>query len=84
MLEHDVKTILVEVLGLGCQPDELERTTSLLGELPEFDSMAVVSVLNAVEEQFGVLIDDDEVDASIFDNVGTLVDFVETKTVGAS
>lgn len=79
MVEQDVKAILVEVLGLGCSPGELDRGTGLLGDLPEFDSMAVVSVLTAVEEQFGVLIEDDEVDASIFENVGTLVDFVETK-----
>ena len=68
------------MLGLQCTPAELAADTGLLGDLPEFDSMAVVSVLTAVEEQFGVVIDDDEVDASIFENVGTLVGFVKSKT----
>lgn len=57
----------------------IEGDTALMGAIPEFDSMAVVTILTTLEEQFGFIIDDDEVDASIFETVGALVNFVEEK-----
>jgi acyl carrier protein len=41
--------------------------------------MAVVSVLTALEDHYGFFIDDDEIDADVFETVGTLVKFVERK-----
>lgn len=57
----------------------IEGDTALLGAMPEFDSMAVVTVLTILEEHFGIMIEDDEVDASLFETVGSLVSFVEEK-----
>ena len=74
--------ILVEVLGKDPASFSLQADTALLGAIPEFDSMAVVSVLTAVEEEFDVMIDDDEVDAEVFENFGTLNDFVTRKVSG--
>ncbi|MDD5124128.1 MAG: phosphopantetheine-binding protein [Methylovulum sp.] len=51
----------------------------MLGSIPEFDSMAVVSIITALENRFGFIVDDDEIDASIFATVGSLVAFVEQK-----
>ena len=41
--------------------------------------MAVVGVINMLEESFGFVIEDDEIDGSSFATVGTLVAFVESK-----
>lgn len=57
----------------------LNVSSHLLGAIPEFDSMAVVNLITALEERFGFTVDDDEVDASIFETVGSLVAFVEGK-----
>ena len=73
---QEVEIILQNVLQIH-QPMTFD--TVLLGGIPEFDSMAVVTVLTAIEEQYGIMIDDDEVDAAIFETVGTLVNFVEQK-----
>lgn len=58
---------------------ELDSNSALLGAIPEFDSMAVVSILTALEDQFSITVEDDEIDASIFETVGSLVTFVEGK-----
>ena len=79
MTSDDVCRILVEVLGIDTAKMRLNEETRLLGSLPEFDSMAVVSVLTAIEDHFGIVVDDDEVDGSIFETVGTLVAFVAAK-----
>lgn len=75
----DVRSILVSVLQLGDGIGSLEGDSPLLGAIPEFDSMAVVSVLTALEEKFDILVDDDEIDAEIFETVASLVEFVENK-----
>jgi len=71
--------ILNNVLQLDHNTLSTDLSTPLLGAIPEFDSMAVVSIMTALEEQYGFCIDDDEIDAEIFETVGNLVHFVEQK-----
>ena len=67
-----IKSILNIDIPLG-------RDVQLLGAIPEFDSQAVVAILTAIEEQLGVVIEDDEITAEVFETVGTLVAFLEQK-----
>ncbi|WP_199553571.1 acyl carrier protein [Sandaracinobacteroides hominis] len=75
---------VVAVLGdaLALSPEvtaSLERDTGLFGSLPELDSMAVATVLTALEDRFHILIDDDEVTGELFETVASLADFVAGK-----
>ena len=79
---EDITQIIAEVLQLGARVDDFGSDTPLLGAVPEFDSMAVVSILTAVEDNYGIAIDDDEVSAEIFETVGSLVEFVNAKVEG--
>jgi acyl carrier protein len=78
MYLEQINTLLKDVLSLG---DEvvLNADTPLLGALPELDSMAVVNLIGALEDQFGIAIDDDEIGAATFESVGSLAAFVEKK-----
>ena len=78
-VQNEVIRVLVEVLQLGEQSQQLDENSQLLGALPEFDSMAVVSVLTRLEEDYGFFIEDDEIDADTFESVGTLTTFVQQK-----
>ena len=71
--------VLDEVLSLNGRAASFTRSTHLLGSIPELDSMAVVSLITSLEERFGVVVDDDEIDAAAFATVGSLVDFVSGK-----
>jgi acyl carrier protein len=75
----DVLRTLDSALSLGGRALAWTRDTPLLGAVPELDSMAVVSLITSLEERFGISVDDDEIDASIFDSVGSLADFVAAK-----
>ncbi len=79
MVSEGIKAILIEVLGLDPGKLVINQQTRLLGSLPEFDSMAVVSVLTAIEDHFGIAVDDDEIDGSMFETVGSLDQFVQSK-----
>lgn len=76
-IEDQVCHILRTTLGLGSLP--LSPGTALLGSLPQLDSMAVVGLLTALEEHFGIAIHDDEISARHFASVGTLTALVQDK-----
>ena len=75
----EVIDLIGSVLQLGPRTRQLDRSTALLGAIPEFDSMAVVSLITALEDHFGILVDDDEISAETFESVGKLCDFVNRK-----
>jgi acyl carrier protein len=75
----EVKATLIDVLSLAESGQRLTADSPLLGSLPELDSMAVVSLIGALEERFGIAIDDDDLSASTFETLGSLADFVAAK-----
>jgi acyl carrier protein len=76
---RDVVRVLRDVLRLGSSAESMGEGTALLGGLPEFDSMAVVSVVAALEEHYGFAFDDDEIRGEAFETVGTLAALVRSK-----
>ena len=74
-----VRDILRNTLQLGDRANDFSAGTLLLGHVPEFDSMAVVTVLTAIEEHYGITIDDADVTAQVFESVGSLTRFVESQ-----
>lgn len=78
-LADDVKKVLTSVLQLGDRGKSLSADSALLGAIPELDSMAVVAVVTALEERFGVQFDDDEISADSFSTVGSLVQLIQSK-----
>jgi acyl carrier protein len=78
----EVLRVLDEVLSLAGRSAGFSRDTALLGAIPELDSMAVVSLITALEDQFGLVVDDDDIDGSTFATVGSLSDFVSSKLAG--
>ena len=71
----ELKVILADILEVDTS--DFDESTELLGALPEFDSMAVVGVITALEESFGIDVADDDIDATIFETVGTLLAYVD-------
>lgn len=78
-IKKEVLAVIDDVLSLGGRGLAFELDTQLLGAVPELDSMAVVGLLNMLEERFDFIVEDDEIDGSTFATVGTLVAFVEAK-----
>ena len=78
-ITQTIVRILDECLNLDGRSARFTRDTHLLGALPELDSMAVVALITAIEERFGLVVEDDEMDGSTFSTVGSLSDFVSKK-----
>lgn len=78
-LQNQVREILRDVLSLSGRADRLAADSALLGGVPELDSMAVVGVIAALEDRFGITVDDDEISGATFATFGSLVEFVSAK-----
>ena len=79
MTIDDVRSLVGNALQLGSRTQELTASTPLLGAIPELDSMAVTTILTALEEHFGFTVDDDEIGSATFATLGSLTTFVEQK-----
>ena len=74
-----VKAIVADVLQLADRADAMGAETALLGNIPEFDSMAVVAVMTALEEHFDIVVEDDDISGETFETLGSLARFVDSK-----
>ena len=74
-----VKNLLKSALQLGDRADSLTADSPLHGAIAEFDSMAVVTVLTMMEDQYDIRVDDDDVSAETFATVGSLARFLAQK-----
>ena len=77
-----VRTVLIDALELSLKPEDLQPDTALFGAMPELDSFGVVQLVTAIEHRFGIVIEDDEFGAEVFETVGSLSDFVDGKLRG--
>ena len=78
-----LREVLRDVLGLA--PERLAaltRESDLFGHLPELDSMAVAGLLTEIEDRFGFVIEDDDVDSEMLETYGALLAFVTGKLNG--
>ena len=80
--ETALRALLADTLGLA--PSRIvtfTEQTELFGALPEFDSMAVATLLTGLEERLAILIEVEDVEAEYFATFGTLLAFVRRKTL---
>ena len=78
--EATLRALLADTLGLDSERvAAFTNRTGLFGALPEVDSLAVATLLTGIEERFGFLIEDDDVEAEDFATFGTLLAFVRRK-----
>lgn len=78
--DTDLRALLGDVLGLEpARAAALTADSGLFGALPELDSMAVAGLLTEIEDRFGVVIDDDEVDGDMLGTYGDLLSFIQAK-----
>jgi acyl carrier protein len=73
-LDREVMTCVAEALALdAAAAARLSPQTALLGAHPDFNSMAVLALLTALEDRLGVSIADD-IDVQAFTSIGTLIE----------
>lgn len=78
-LEQRMKRVVAESLEIS--PEDLELSTPLLGGEVGLDSFSALRLLTAVEEEFGVYIDDDSF--HVLETISSLMAFVRANEKGS-
>lgn len=76
MNPQQVIDLVNQILGRSGER-ALTIQSRLLGDLADFDSMTVASILTALEDRFGMPLPDDKLSADIFIDMQSLVQFIE-------
>ncbi len=83
IVESKVRDILRDALGLSAERvASFSLDSGLFGTLPELDSMAVAGLLTELEDQLGIIVDDDEIDIEMLESFGGLLAFAQRKVAG--
>lgn len=73
------KDLIKSCLQQGDNVNEFTRDTQLMGAFPELNSLTIMTMVTSLEEELDCEIADEELSADIFETVGTLAQFIETK-----
>lgn len=79
MSVEEVKGVLVETLRVYDRADSIDASTRLMGSLPELDSLAMLELVTALQDRFGITFDEEDLTADRFETLGTLSEFVDAK-----
>ena len=74
-----IKTLRLETV----KPGDIKEDTPLFGEGLGLDSIDALELVVAIEKEFNIKVTDDEVGPAVFQNIGTLAAFIESKGTGA-
>ena len=83
-LKDRLREVIIKTLRLeGVKPEDIKDDTPLFGEGLGLDSIDALELVVALEKEFGIKITDDEVGVQVFQNIGTLAAFIESKSTAA-
>jgi acyl carrier protein len=77
-----VKEIIIESLELDIEPEDIEAEDMLLESHLGLDSVATLLLVEALEEEFEIDVEDEELTPELFESVKSLSDFVQSKLNG--
>lgn len=75
----DVLDVVGTTLGIEDRVGSFDAGTPLFGTLPELDSLAVLELVTALEDRFGITVDDDELTGGLLETAGSLHAFVRDR-----
>ncbi len=76
---EQISHLLHDNLQIDHKDFQFTLNSQLIGALPEFDSMAILSVISAIESEYHVHLEDDEISAELFETVESLLTFINNK-----
>ena len=74
-----IKQLIVRALSLPVDPEEIPEEEPLFGDGVGLDSVATLEIVFAVEEEFGIEVEDDDLRVELFASVATLAEYVRNR-----
>ena len=78
-ISRRVKQTIVRALQLDIEPERLPDDEALFGDELAIDSISTLEIIFAIEAEFGIVVDDDDLRVELFASVRSLVDYVHAR-----
>jgi acyl carrier protein len=73
-----IKDLIVEKVLVGVNPDEISNDSELVAELG-LDSIQIIGLIGGLEEEFDIILEDDDLDFELFSTINNLAKLVDGK-----
>lgn len=74
---QEIKKIIIQKIGLGINLDDINENDSLY--LLGLDSVGTITLALALEENFNIIINDEDFNLALFSNISTLAKYIEQR-----
>ena len=78
-IEDRVKKVILDTVECSLNPEEIVRETPLFGKEFGLDSVGVFELVVNLEKEFDIFFEGSELGIEIFENVGSLVNYISEK-----
>ena len=78
-IENRIKTVIKKRLKLKVKMGELSKDTPLIGKGLGLDSVGVLELVVGLEEEFNIMFEDSEISIELFENIGSLANYINEK-----
>ena len=73
-----IKGLIIEKVLVGVNPDEIKNDSELVSELG-LDSIQIIGLIGGLEEEFDIVLEDDDLDFELFSSIDSLAKLVDAK-----
>ncbi|NBI06439.1 phosphopantetheine-binding protein [Senegalia massiliensis] len=78
-IKRKLKKVLINILNLEMSEDEIADKELLFEGKLGFDSLATIRVVFAIEDEFDIEIEDEELSVDLFESIETLGEYIYNK-----
>ncbi|MHA2277081.1 MAG: acyl carrier protein [Candidatus Kariarchaeaceae archaeon] len=80
-IEERVKKVILDMVKHRLNPEEIVRETPLIGKGLGLDSVGVFDLVVNLEKEFDIFFEGSELGIEIFENLGSLVNYISEKLI---
>lgn len=80
-VEEKVKKVITDRLKLNVNTEKISKETPLIGKGLGLDSVGVLELVVGLEQEFDIMFDDSEMNIELFENIGSLTNYVSSKLI---
>ena len=77
-VQDQIKALIVEKVLVGVDPAEISNDSELVAELG-LDSIQIIGLIGGLEEEFDIVLEDDDLDFELFSTINNLAKLVKGK-----
>ena len=78
-----LKSVLVDDMHSKVERDQIDLSTALMDGGLDLDSVAIVELIGAVEDRFGIQFDDSDLRMTTFQDVNSLAQVIAKRLAGS-